>query len=167
MTKSITFKGTPVTVTDKGVEVGKVMPNFRAVDKTLQDFNLEDYKGKVVVVNAFPSVDTGICALQTVRFNKEMKNYDGLVVVTVSKDLPFALNRFCADNGVDNAVTVSDYKYRDFENNVGYLIEQLGLLARAVFVVDKDGVVRYEELCEEVSTEPNYEKALEVVRELI
>ena len=149
MKKTISFKGTNITVEDK-VNVGDVFPNFKATNKDLTDFNLEDYKGKVLVINAFPSVDTGVCAIQTTRFNQEIKNFDNAVVITVSKDLPFALGRFCADKGVDNAVTVSDYKYRDFENQAGLLIEELGLLARAVFVVDAEGVVRYKELCEEV-----------------
>ena len=159
MKKTISFKGTNITIEDK-VNVGDVFPNFKATNKDLSDFNLEDYRGKVLVINAFPSVDTGVCAVQTTRFNQEIKNYDNAVVITVSKDLPFALGRFCADKGVDNAVTVSDYKYRDFENQAGLLIEELGLLARAVFVVD------YKELCEEVGNEPDFEKALEEVKNL-
>jgi len=152
MKKTISFKGTNITIEDK-VNVGDVFPNFKATNKDLSDFNLEDYRGKVLVINAFPSVDTGVCAVQTTRFNQEIKNYDNAVVITVSKDLPFALGRFCADKGVDNAVTVSDYKYRDFENQAGLLIEELGLLARAVFVVDTEGV-------------PDFEKALEEVKNL-
>ncbi|AME10153.1 MULTISPECIES: thiol peroxidase [Gemella] len=166
MKKTISFKGKPVTVVDI-VKVGDVFPTFKAVTKELADFNLEDYKGKVVVINAFPSVDTGICALQTIRFNKEVKNYNDLVVITVSKDLPFALGRFCADKGIENAITVSDYKYKDFENNAGGLIEELGLLARLVYVLDREGVVRHKELCEEVGSEPNYEAALEVVKKIL
>lgn len=165
MKKTISFKGTNITIEDK-VNVGDVFPNFKATNKDLSDFNLEDYRGKVLVINAFPSVDTGVCAVQTTRFNQEIKNYDNAVVITVSKDLPFALGRFCADKGVDNAVTVSDYKYRDFENQAGLLIEELGLLARAVFVVDTEGVVHYKELCEEVGNEPDFEKALEEVKNL-
>ena len=165
MKKTISFKGTPVTIEDK-LNIGDVFPNFRAVTKTLSEFELDDYRGKKIIVNTFPSVDTGVCAVQTTRFNQEIKNYDNAVVITVSKDLPFALGRFCADKGVDNAVTVSDYKYRDFENQAGLLIEELGLLARAVFVVDTEGVVRYKELCEEVGNEPDLEKALEEVKNL-
>ena len=165
MKKTISFKGTNITIEDK-VNVGDVFPNFKATNKDLSDFNLEDYRGKVLVINAFPSVDTGVCAVQTTRFNQEIKNYDNAVVITVSKDLPFALGRFCADKGIDNAVTVSDYKYRDFENQAGLLIDELGLLARAVFVVDTEVVVRYKELCEEVGNEPDFEKALEEVKNL-
>lgn len=167
MYKNITFKGNPVEVTFKGIEVGSQFPNFKAVNKDMTDFNLEDYAGKVIVVNAFPSVDTGICALQTIRFNQEVKNYDDLVVVTVSKDLPFALNRFCADKDVNNAITVSDYRYREFENNIGGLIKGIELLARQVIVLDKKGQVRYLELCNEVSSIPNFESALDVIKELV
>ena len=165
MKKTISFKGTNITIEDK-VNVGDIFPNFKATNKDLSDFNLEDYRGKVLVINAFPSVDTGVCAVQTTRFNQEIKNYDNAVVITVSKDLPFALGRFCADKGVDNAVTVSDYKYRDFENQAGLLIEELGLLSRAVFVLDEEGVIRYKEVLEEIGEEPNYNNALEALKKL-
>lgn len=164
MNKRVLFKGKEVLVTYKGLEVGKNIVNFRAVNKNLEDFNLEDYKGKVIVINTFPSIDTGICALQTIRFNKEIKDYSDVVVVTISKDLPFALGRFCGEKGIDNVITVSDYKYRDFEEKLGGFIPDLGLLSRQVIVVDKESVVQYLELVEEVSSEPNYEKALEVVK---
>lgn len=167
MDKKITFKGSPVTVTQNGVVVGSNMPNFKAVKKDMTDFDLADYKGKVIVINSFPSVDTGICAMQTVRFNKEVANYDNLVVVTVSKDLPFALNRFCAANDIENAITVSDYRYKEFEENVGGYIKELALLARQVIVVDKDSEVKYIELLEEVGTEPNYEAALSIIKTLL
>ena len=165
MKKTISFKGTNITVEDK-VNVGDVFPNFKATNKDLTDFNLEDYKGKVLVINAFPSVDTGVCAIQTTRFNQEIKNFDNAVVITVSKDLPFALGRFCADKEINNAITVSDYKYRDFENNNGLLVEELGLLARAVFVLDKEGVIRYKEVLQEIGEEPNYEDALQELKKL-
>ena len=161
MKKTISFKGTPVTIEDK-LNVGDVFPNFRAVTKTLSEFELTEN----VIVNTFPSVDTGICALQTIKFNKEVSDLTDTVVITVSKDLPFALGRFCADKEINNAITVSDYKYRDFENNNGLLIEELGLLARAVFVLDKEGVIRYKEVLQEIGEEPNYEDALQELKKL-
>ena len=165
MKKTISFKGTPVTIEDK-LNVGEVFPNFRAVTKTLSEFELTDYRGKNVIINTFPSVDTGICALQTIKFNKEVSNFNDTVVITVSKDLPFALGRFCADKEINNAITVSDYKYRDFENNNGLLVEELGLLARAVFVLDEDGVIRYKEVLEEIGEEPNYTAALAALKKI-
>ena len=165
MKKTISFKGTPVTIEDK-LNVGEVFPNFRAVTRTLSEFELTDYIGKNIIINTFPSVDTGICALQTIKFNKEVSNLNNTIVITVSKDLPFALGRFCADKEINNAITVSDYKYRDFENNNGLLVEELGLLARAVFVLDKEGVIRYKEVLEEIGEEPNYTAALDALKKI-
>lgn len=167
MLKKVLFRGKEVDVTDTGLTVGKKLVNFKAVDKNLEDVNLDDYKGKIVVINSFPSIDTGICALQTLRFNNEVKNYDDLVVITVSKDLPFALSRFCGEKNVENAVTLSDYKYRDFENKFGGLMEDNGLLARQVFVADKNGTIQYYELVKEVSSEPDYNAALDVIKTLL
>ncbi|MBF0714734.1 thiol peroxidase [Gemelliphila palaticanis] len=166
MTKVI-FKGEEVEVIDKELKVGDKFPNFRATNKDLTDFSLEDVKGKTLVINTFPSVDTGICALQTIRFNNEVKNYKDLVVITVSKDLPFALNRFCGEKGIENAITVSDFKYRDFENVVGGHIPEVGLLARQVIVLDKEGTIKHLELIKETSSEPDYNAALEIVKEII
>ena len=165
MKKTISFKGTPVTIEDK-LNVGEVFPNFRAVTRTLSEFELTDYIGKNIIINTFPSVDTGICALQTIKFNKEVSNLNNTIVITVSKDLTFALGRFCADKEINNAITVSDYKYRDFENNNGLLVEELGLLARAVFVLDKEGVIRYKEVLEEIGEEPNYTAALDALKKI-
>ena len=165
MKKTISFKGTPVTIEDK-LNVGDVFPNFRAVTKTLSEFELSDYRGKNVIINTFPSIDTGVCALQTINFNREVRDLTDTVVITVSKDLPFALGRFCADKEINNAITVSDYKYRDFETNNGLLIEELGLLSRAVFVLDEEGVIRYKEVLEEVGEEPNYNNALDALKKL-
>ena len=165
MKKTISFKGTPVTIEDK-LNVGEVFPNFRAITKTLSEFELDDYRGKKIIVNTFPSVDTGVCALQTINFNREVRDLADTVVITVSKDLPFALGRFCADKEINNAITVSDYKYRDFENNNGLLVEELGLLARSVFVLDEDGVIRYKEVLEEIGEEPNYTTALDALKKL-
>ena len=165
MKKTISFKGTPVTIEDK-LNVGDVFPNFRAVTKTLSEFELSDYRGKNVIINTFPSIDTGVCALQTINFNKEVCDLSDTVVITVSKDLPFALGRFCADKEINNAITVSDYKYRDFENNNGLLVEELGLLTRSVFVLDGNGVIRYKEVLEEIGEEPNYTAALDALKKL-
>ena len=165
MKKTISFKGTPVTIDDK-LNIGDVFPNFRAVTKTLSEFELDDYRGKKIIVNTFPSVDTGVCALQTINFNKEVRDLADTVVITVSKDLPFALGRFCADKEINNAITVSDYKYRDFENNNGLLVEELGLLTRSVFVLDENGVSRYKEVWEEIGEEPNYTTALDALKKL-
>ena len=165
MEKKISFKGTAVTIEDK-LNIGDIFPNISAVRKDLSDFKLDEYKGSIVVINTFPSIDTGVCDLLTIRFNKEVSGFKDVVAVTVSKDLPFALGRFCAAEGIENAITVSDYKYRDIENYSGLLIKELGLLTRAVFIVDKEGIIRYKEVLEEVGSEPNYEAALLQIKKL-
>ena len=148
------------------LEIGTKAPEFSLPDENGEIRNLSDYKGKKVIVNTFPSVDTGVCALQTINFNKAVGDLADTVVITVSKDLPFALGRFCADKEINNAITVSDYKYRDFETNNGLLIEELGLLSRAVFVLDEEGVIRYKEVLEEVGEEPDYNNALDALKKL-
>ena len=165
MKKTISFKGTPVTIEDK-LNLGDVFPNFRAITKTLSEFELSDYKGKKVIVNTFPSVDTGVCALQTINFNKAVGDLADTVVITVSKDLPFALGRYCADKGIKNALTVSDHKELDFGTKYGFVIKELRLLSRGTIIVDKDGIIKYVEYVKEVGEHPDYEKALEVIKEL-
>ena len=162
----ISLGGSPINTLGELPKVGESAKNFTLVADDLSEKSLSDFSGKRVVLNIFPSIDTGVCAASVRKFNQEASSLNNTVVINISKDLPFALGRFCADKGVDNAVTVSDYKYRDFENQAGLLIEELGLLARAVFVVDTEGVVRYKELCEEVGNEPDFEKALEEVKNL-
>ena len=162
----VTFKGNPITLLGEEVKKGDKAKDFTVLGTDLSEVKLSDYVGKVVVISVFPSVDTGICALQTISFNKAVGDLADTVVITVSKDLPFALGRFCADKEINNAITVSDYKYRDFENNNGLLIEELGLLSRAVFVLDEEGVIRYKEVLEEVGEEPDYNNALDALKKL-
>lgn len=166
MIKEVTFKGTKMNVETK-VEVGKNLSNFKATKKDLSDFNLEDYKNKVLVINTFPSVDTPVCAMQTIKFNKEAANFKDVELITISKDLPFALGRFCLDKKISNLTTLSDYRYNDFEKNCGGVIKELNLFARQVIIVNKQGQVKYYELCKEVGSEPDYSKALEALKELI
>lgn len=164
----ITMGGNPMTLLGKEVKVGDKAPIFKAVNVDLSEFNLKNYLGKAIVLTSFPSVDTGICAMQAAKFNNEVGKFgDKAIIITVSNDLPFALTRYCAANGVENAITVSDHKDLDFSMNYGMLIEELRLLARAVFVIDKEGIIRYIEIANEVKTELNYDKALEVLKELI
>lgn len=164
----VTMGGIPMGLLGKEVKVGDKAPLFKAVNVDLSEFRLEDHLGKAIVLTCFPSVDTGICAVQAAKFNNEVgKLGDKALVVTVSNDLPFALTRYCAAEGVENAITVSDHKDLDFSMQYGMLIGDLRLLARAVFVIDQEGVIRYKELASEVKSELNYEKALEALKELI
>ena len=165
MEKKISFKGTAVTIEDK-LNIGDAFPNFTAVKKDLSDFSLEECKGNIVVINTFPSIDTGICALQTIRFNKEVKNLENVVAVTVSKDLPFALGRFCAAEGIDNLTMLSDFR-GDFAKHYPIVFTDTplkGLLSRCVIVLDEQGKVIYTEQVAETTYEPNYVKVLEALK---
>lgn len=163
----IKFQGNPLTLVGKEIKVGDIAPDFTATKNDLSPMNLSDLKDKVVIISAMPSVDTGVCELQTIRFNQEAKKHPELHVITISMDLPFALARFCANKDIDNATTLSDYKNREFAEKYGFMIEELGLLTRGIVVIDKEGVVRHVEYVEEVTTEPNYDKALEVAAKLV
>lgn len=163
----VTFGGNPLTLMGRLIKKGHMAKNFTAVNADLQPFNLSDHMGKVRIISSVPSVDTGVCAQQTRRFNEEAAALPGVQVITISNDLPFALKRFCAAEGIDNLITVSDQKDRDFGIKYGLFIQELGLLARAIIVIDKDDEVRYFELVNEVAEHPDYDKAIEATRELL
>lgn len=163
----ITFGGDKVTLEGKEIKVGDVAPSFKAVNKDLSDFNSEDLKGKIVVYSVAPSIDTPVCALQTTTFNEEAtKLSDDVKIVTVTVDLPFAQERFCSVKGIDNADIVSDYRYKEFGQKFGFMMEELQLLARGVVIVDRDGKVAYVEYVPEVTNDVNFDKALEEVKKL-
>lgn len=161
----VTFQGNPLTVLGKQVVVGDKAPTFKAVNNDLTDFNF-DSQGKVRVISVVPSLDTPVCSLQTTKFNMSLEDLENVEIVTVSVDLPFAQARFCEAEDVKNLTVVSDYKYKNFAENYGVLVEELALLTRAVFVVDRDGTFKHVEYLEEITNEPNYEAALEVVKSL-
>ncbi|VEU70722.1 thiol peroxidase [Mycoplasmopsis glycophila] len=166
--KKITIGGNPITLIGNNVQIGQKAPDFKALKSNLEEFKLSDHFGKVIILTSFPSIDTGICALQTKRFNQEIGNFkDKALLVTISNDLPFALDRYCAAEGITNAITLSDHRLTDFGLKYGLLIEELRLLGRSVFVIDQNGKISYQEILDEIKQEPNYEPALEVVRNLI
>ena len=163
----VTFKGNPITLTGNEVKAGQIAPDFTVLSPELKEVKLSDYKGKVVVIAVFPSVDTGVCALQLARFNQEAASFgDDVQLLTISVDLPFALKRYCADKGIENALTASDHKDLDFGTKYGFVIKELRLLARGVVIVDKNGTIQYVEYVPEIGEHPNYEKALEIIKEL-
>lgn len=149
-------------------QVGQPAPAFRfvATDRSNQD--LTSLKGEVVVLLALPSVDTGVCATETRKFNEHAADL-GATIVVASMDLPFAMGRFCAAEGIDKVKMASDFRFRDMQQNWGVGIAEgamEGTLARAVWVLDKEGVIKYHELVPELGDEPNYEAALEAARKL-
>lgn len=168
-TKNITSsRGTGLTLLGKIAAKGDKAENFTSVDNTFKEVKLSDFKGKVVIISVFPSIDTSVCATQTRTFNKKAVDLsDDVAIITVSKDLPFALGRFCAAEGINNIVTTSDFKFSEFGLKYGFLIKENRLLARGVVVVDKEGVIKYVERVPDIVQEPDYEKALDAVKGLI
>lgn len=160
----VTFKGNPVTLVGEEVKVGDSAPNFTVLSNDLKEVTLDDYEGKVKLIAAVPSIDTGVCAAETRRFNEEAEKLENVQVLTISMDLPFAQARWCAAEGIKNLDTLSDHREGSFGKNYGVLMEELRLLARAIFVVDSSNKVTYVEYVPEVSTHPNYEAALEAAR---
>lgn len=157
----ITFKGNPMTLVGNAVKVGDKAPDFAATKTDLSVCKLADLAGKVVVIVSVPSLDTPVCDVEAKRFNDEAgKLGDDVVVVTISMDLPFAQRRWCGAVGTPKVVTVSDYKDHSFGVAYGLRIKELGLLTRAVIVVDKKGKVSYQEIVGEVTKEPNYDAAV-------
>lgn len=161
-----TFFGNPIHLLGKEVKVGDQAPEFTCLKNDLSPFSLKDAEGKVKIISVVPSVDTEVCELQTVRFNKEAADIDNAVIITVSCDLPFAQARFCGAKGIDNAVVVSDYNGHSFGINYGFLIEEFKLLNRGVIVIDKDNVIRYVEYVQENTNHPDYDKAIEAAKAL-
>lgn len=165
--ETITFKGNAVHTQGNLPAVGAPAPGFRAVKGDLSELSLSDMHGSKVVLNIFPSLDTGVCAMSVRRFNKEAAALTNTVVLAVSMDLPFAQGRFCAAEGIDRVVPVSLFRHNDFAQGYGLLMADgplAGLAARAVIVVDEAGVIRYEELVPELTNEPNYEAALAALK---
>jgi len=164
----VTMKGNPVTLVGDEVNVGDEAPDFTCVNTGLEPVSLSAYRGKVLVIASVPSLDTGVCDAETRRFNTEAAKLGGdVVILTISMDLPFAQKRWCGAAGVDRVVTLSDYQRASFGQAYGVLIKDVRLLARAVFVVDKEGVVRLVHLVPEIGTEPDYDTVLDAVRALI
>lgn len=164
----VKMRGNPVTLLGNEVKVGDKAPDFTALAGLGAPVGLGDLKGKVKVFNVVLSVDTPVCDIQTKRFNKEAAGLgDDVEIVTLSMDLPFALKRYCAAEGIDRVKTLSDYQNASFGEAYGVLIKENRLLARAIFVVDKNDKVRHTEIVGEVTQEPNYEAALKAVKESV
>lgn len=157
---TVTFKGSEVKTNGSLPAVGTKAPDFKLVGAGLNEISLADYKGKRVVLNIFPSIDTGVCASSVRNFNKLAAADDNVVVICVSKDLPFAASRFCGAEGLDKVITASDFRYNNFATDYGVLMTDgplAGLMARSVVAVDESGTVVYNQLVPEIVEEPNYE----------
>ena len=164
----ITMKGHPLTLVGQEVEVGAPAPDFEVLANDLTPFKLSSLKGKVAIICSVPSLDTPTCDIETRWFNEEAARLGSDVeILTISMDLPFAQRRWCGAAGVDRVTTYSDHRDAAFGQAYGVLIKELRLLARAVFVVDKSGVVRSAQIVPELANEPNYDEVLKAVSRLI
>ena len=164
----VAFKGNPMTLRGEEVKVGDKAPDFKVVDNAMQPATLDSFRGKIKIISSVPSLDTPVCDMETRRFNQEADRMpDNVVVLTVSMDLPFAQKRWCAAAGVEKVKTLSDFQVRSFGPAYGVLIKELQLLARAVFILDDQDVVRYVEIVPEIAKEPDYGRILEAVKALV
>ncbi|MFP4482101.1 MAG: thiol peroxidase [Thermovirgaceae bacterium] len=165
--RKVTLKGKAFALTGDVVNAGDKAPDFRVVDEDLKQYTLKDFSGKIKVISVTPSLDTPVCDLQAHRFNDEAGAMpEDVVVLNISMDLPFAIKRFCMSGEVSSIKVFSDHKEASFGKNWGVLVEDLRVLARAVFVVDKDDVIRYIEIVSEIGDHPDYDKALDALKEL-
>lgn len=159
----VKFKGNEITLEGKEIKVGDTAPDFVATDNGLNAVNSKDFTGKRAYVSV-PSIDTPVCDLEVRKFNEEAAKLNNVKIYVISMDLPFAQGRWCGNEGINAVQTLSDYKDRSFGKEFGTYIKELGLLTRAVFVVDENNKVTHVEYCEEVTSEPNYEAALNALK---
>lgn len=161
---NVTFKGNPITLLGTEVKVGDTAPEFTVLANDLSPVTLDSTKGSVRLISVVPSVDTGVCDQQTRRFNEEAANLEGVKVLTISVDLPFAQKRWCGAAGIENVQTLSDHRELSFGKAYGVAIEELRLLTRSVFVIDSNDKVTYVEYVPEATDHPNYEAAVEAAK---
>ena len=159
----ITFKGKPVTTYGRLPEKGERAPHFELIKSDLSIATLQDYKGKRVIMNIFPSIDTNVCATSVKNFNEKVREMDNVVVLNISRDLPFAQQRFVSDEGLENVMNLSDFRERNFGKDYG--LEMIdgpleGLLSRVVIVLDDNGKIIYTEQVKDIGQEPDYLEAL-------
>ena len=163
----ITFQGNPLTLVGNEVKVGGKAPDFMLLDSDLTPVSLADFEGKTLIIAVIPSLDTPVCDMETVRFNKEAAAFgDNVRLLTVSMDLPFAQARWRAAKSADNVTILSDHKDASFGEAYGVLIKELRLLARVVFIVDGAGIIRYIQMVKDVASEPDYADVLAALRAL-
>jgi thioredoxin-dependent peroxiredoxin len=160
----ITMKGKPLTLIGPDVRAGDRAPDFSVLDENLTIVSLGDFEGKTKLISVTPSLDTPVCDLQLRRFNREAASMpQDVVVLNISMDLPFAISRFCSTAAIDRAKALSDHRDASFGAAYGVLIKELRLLARSIFIIDRNNIVRYKEIVPEQSNHPDYEKALKAL----
>ena len=161
----VTMRGKPLTLEGEGVRVGQPAPDFVVIANDMSEKRLADYRGKTVILATVPSLDTSVCSTETRTFNERAAGLgDDVVVLTISMDLPMAQARWCGAHGIDNVQTLSDYRHWSFSRAFGLRMRENGLLARAVYVIDPEGVIRYEEIVPDLGAEPAYDAVLAAAR---
>jgi thiol peroxidase len=161
------MKGNPLTIVGKELKVGEAAPDFEVLDNDLSPVRFSSFRGKICVISSVPSLDTPVCDMETRRFNEEAgKLGEDIQILTISMDLPFAQKRWCGASGVDKVITLSDHRKASFGTDYGVLIKELRLLARVVFVIDREGVIRYIQIVKEQTEEPDYDAVLEAIHAL-
>lgn len=164
----ITMHGNPLTLIGEEIKTGDIAPDITVLDNDLSPVKLSSYRGKICVISSVPSLDTPVCDIETRRFNQEAEGLgEEVVILTISMDLPFAQKRWCGSAGVDRVITLSDHRGASFGKAFGMLIKELRLLARGIFVIDREGVVRDVQIVKEVSEEPDYAAVIDAVKKLI
>jgi thiol peroxidase len=160
------FAGNGVTLIGSEVKVGDKAPDFTAINQKLEPVTLSSFAGKTVVIAIYPSIDTGVCQKQNYRFNQIADSMKDVVVLSLSLDLPFAQKRYCAAEGLNSIITLSDHREREFGLKYGFLIKELALLARGTVVVDKNGFIQLVEIVPEITTEPDYDATLALLEKI-
>ena len=165
--REVTMKGTPLVLAGEELEVGDKAPDCEVVNANLEAVKLSSFGGKVRIISSVPSLDTSVCDIMTRKFNEEAVALgEDVVVLAISMDLPFAQDRWCIAADVKNVHVLSDHRSTSFGEAFGVLIGDVRLLARAVFIVDREGIIRYIEIVDELTNEPDYEAALTAAKEL-
>lgn len=168
MARMVTFKGEPLVLTGKSVKVGQKAFNFELVAPDLKILRLSDFRGKIKVINFFPSLDTPVCDLQVKEFNQRAAGLSPLVVVMgISKDLPFAQARFCSANEIKKEIVLSDYRFSSFGLNYGFLIKELNLLARGSLIIDRQDKIRYLQLVNEITQSVNFNEVFNALQRVL
>jgi thiol peroxidase len=157
----------PIILLGQGVTEGQQAPNFKVVNDAFVPVKLSDFEGKAILISVVPSLDTGICSLQAKHFNEQVANtFANIDMMTISADLPFAQKRFCKQENIDKMVTLSDSVWRNFGEKYGLYIKDMGLLSRAVFILDKDHKIVYKQLVKNLETEPDYKPIIDKLKTL-
>ncbi len=166
MKRTVTLKGKPLTLSGPEIKAGQKAPDFKLLATNLEEVKLSQSKGKVRLLSVVHSLDTNVCDLQTQRFEEEAANFKDVVIYAISMDLPFAQARYCGAHNIKNLRTLSDHREASFGHDYGVLIEELRLLSRAIFIIDRNDIVRYVEYVPEVTKHPDYDKAIQALKSL-